>query len=175
MKTKKHLVFTVLFLSYLLFSACSNRKPDASDNNPFGIASTTETQILQPCHWSFAVEQSADGEAMLVSTAKLDSGWHLYSQHISNKGPRTEFVYDSLSTYKLSGDTQEGESSKEYNPYLEMDVLYFEKEAVFKQKVDVLSTMDFTIAGTIDYMVCLDQSQCVHLNEEFSFNVKGNP
>jgi thiol:disulfide interchange protein DsbD len=80
MRTKKHLVLTVLFLSCLLFSSCSNKKPDATENNPFGIASTAETQILQPCHWSFTVEQSADGEAMLVSTAKLDSGWHLYSQ-----------------------------------------------------------------------------------------------
>lgn len=177
MKIKReHLLFTVLSLSYLTFSSCSNKKPDANnkEDNPFGIASNAATGILQPCHWSFTVEQSAAGEAILVSTAKLDSGWHLYSQHLSDKGPRTEFIYDSLNTYKLSGDTQEDKPDKEYNPYLEMEVLYFEKEAIFKQKIDVLSTMDFTIAGTIDYMVCRDQSQCVHANDEFSFNVKGN-
>jgi thiol:disulfide interchange protein DsbD len=178
MKIKKYLgLLTVLFLSYLTFSSCSNKKPDANnkEDNPFGITSNTGTQILQPCHWSFSVEQSDNGEAILVSTAKLDSGWHLYSQHISDNGPRTEFAYDSLDTYKFLGDTQEGKPSKEYNPYLEMEVLYFEKEAVFKQKIEVLGKMDFTIAGTIDYMVCLDQSQCVHSDEEFSFQVKGNP
>lgn len=58
-------------------------------------------QILQPCHWSFTVEQSATGEAILVSTAKLDSGWHLYSQHIPDTDPRTEFAYDSLDTYNF--------------------------------------------------------------------------
>lgn len=178
MKIKKYLwLLTVLFLSYLTFSSCSNKKPDANnkEDNPFGITSNTGTQILQPCHWSFSVEQSDNGEAILVSTAKLDSGWHLYSQHISDKGPRTEFAYDSLDTYKFLGDTQEGKPSKEYNPYLEMEVLYFEKEAVFKQKIEVLNKMDFAIAGAIDYMVCLDQSQCVHSDEEFSFKVKGNP
>jgi hypothetical protein len=177
MKIKNQLLLTVLFLSYLTFSSCSDKKPDANDKekNPFGITSDTGTQILQPCHWSFTVEQSVNGEAILVSTAKLDSGWHLYSQHISDKGPRTEFAYDSLHTYTFLGDTQEGKPSKENNPYLEMEVLYFEKEAVFKQKIEVLSKMDFTIAGTIDYMVCLDQSQCVHSDEEFSFKVKGNP
>ena len=178
MKIKKNqLLLTVFFLSYLTFSSCSDKKPDANDKekNPFGITSDTGTQILQPSHWSFTVEQSVNGEAILVSTAKLDSGWHLYSQHISDKGPRTEFAYDSLDTYKFLGDTQEGKPSKEYNPYLEMEVLYFEKEAVFKQKIEVLSKMDFIIAGTIDYMVCLDQSQCVHSDEEFSFKVKGNP
>ena len=173
MKTKKHLVLTVMFLSYLIFFSCSTKKPDANEEkNPFGIAADTASQILQPCHWSFAVEQSVNGEAILVSTAKLDSGWHLYSQHIPDKGPQTKFAYDSLSTYKLVGPTEEGKSSKEYNPYLEMEVLYFEKEAVFKQKIKVLSKTDFTITGSIDYMACL--TQCVNSNEEFSFNVKGN-
>src|SRR5438105_2704519 len=104
MKIKNQLMLTVLFLSCLTFSSCSNKKPDANEN-PFGISSDTGSQILQPCHWSFTVEQSENGEAILVSTAKLDSGWHLYSQHIPGKGPKTEFAYDSLSTYKFLGDT----------------------------------------------------------------------
>jgi thiol:disulfide interchange protein DsbD len=177
MKIKNQLLSTILLLSYLLFSSCSDKKPDANDKekNPFGITSKPESQILQPCHWTFTVEQSVNGEVMLISKAKLDSGWHLYSQHISDKGPRTEFAYDSSYTYKLLGNTEEGQPHKEYNPYFEMEVLYFEKEAEFKQKTKVLSKTDFTITGSIDYMVCLDQSQCVHSDEEFSFNVKGNP
>lgn len=173
MKIKNQLLLTVLFLSYLTFSSCSNKKPDAIETeNLLGITSNAETQILQPCHWAFTVEQSGHGEAFLVSTAKLDSGWHLYSQHISGKGPQTKFAYDSLSAYKLLGDTDEGKPGKEYNPYLEMEVLYFENEAVFRQKIKVLSEIDFTITGTIDYMVCL--TQCVVSDEEFSFHVKVN-
>ena len=172
MKTNKHLILTMVFLSYLIFSSCSNKKPDANDMNPFGIDSNIETQILQPCHWSFTVEQSVNGEAILVSTAKLDSGWHLYSQHIWDK-VATKFTYDSLHTDKLIGDTEEGQTIKKYDPNLEMEVLYFEKEAVFRQKIKVPSKMDFTITGTIDYMVCL--TQCVHSDEEFSFNVKRKP
>lgn len=175
MRITNQLLLTVAFLSCLALSSCSHKKSDAIDKekNPFGITSDTETQILQPCHWSFTVEQSVNGEAILVSTAKLDSGWHLYSQHISDKGPQTKFVYDSLSAYKLLGDTEESKPGKEYNPYLEMEVLYFEREAIFRQKIKVLSKKDFTITGTIDYIVCL--TQCVISDEEFSFTVKGNP
>jgi hypothetical protein len=54
-----------------------------------------------------------------------------------------------------------------------MEVRYFETEAVFTQKIKVLSKTDFTINGSIDYMVCL--TQCVNADEEFSFKVKGNP
>ena len=174
MKIKGHLLLTVLFLSCLIFVSCSSKKPDANGkgSNPFGIASDIGTQILQPCHWSFTVEESANGEATLISTAKLDSGWHLYSQHISDK-VSTKFAYDSLVNYKLIGDTEEGKPNKEYNPYLEMEILYFENEAIFKQKIETLSKEDFAINGNIDYMVCL--TKCVISDEEFSFIVKGNP
>ena len=177
MKIKDQLFLLALLLSYFNFSSCSDRKPNSNDKekNPFGGASNAVGQILQPSHWSFTVEQIANGEATLISTVKLDSGWHLYSQQIPDKHVATKFKYDSLSTYKLIGDTEEGKPTKKYDPYLEMEVLYFENAAVFKQKIKVLSKIDFTIAGAIDYLVCLDQSQCVNSDEDFSFNVKGNP
>ncbi len=174
MKIRIQSLLTALFLSYLTFSSCSDKKPDTNDNekNPFGIALNTESQILQPAHWSFAVEQGANGETILVSTAKLDSGWQLYSQQIPDNRIAMEFVYDSLSSYELLGNTEEGIPGKKYDPYLEMEVLYFENEAVFRQKIEVRSKTDFTITGTIDYQVCL--TQCVNADEEFAFTVKGN-
>lgn len=176
MRIKNQLLSTILLLSYLTFSSCSEKKADTSnkEKDPFGSTSNTETKILQPCRWTFTVEQSDNGQAMLVSTAKLDSGWHLYSQHIPGKGPSTEFTYDSLQTYKLIGETEEGEAIKKYDPNLEMEVLYFEREAVFKQKIKIASKSDFIINGAIDYMVCLDQGQCSHFDEEISFTVKGS-
>ncbi len=174
MKIRIQSLLTALLLSYLAFSSCSDKKAEANDKetNPFGIASSMESQILQPCHWTFTVEQSGNGEAILVSTAKLDSGWHLYAQQIPDKRIATSFAYDALSAYQLVGDTEEGKPDKKYDPYLEMEVLYFENEAVFRQKIKVLSKVDFTIAGTIDYRVCL--TQCVNADEEFVFQVKGN-
>jgi thiol:disulfide interchange protein DsbD len=172
------LLTTMLFLSCLIFSNCSRTQPEENNKseNPFGSstnkAGNISTQILRPCRWSYTVEQHSNGEATLISTAKLDSGWHLYSQHLSDK-VSTKFAYADLPNYELVGETEEGRPEKEYNPYLEMEVLYFEKAAVFKQKIKVLSNTDFTVNGTIDYMVCL--TQCVLSDEEFYFNVKGNP
>ena len=159
MKTTNQLLFTALLFSLFAFSSCSNKKPNTSDSakNPFGGSANAVGQILQPSHWSFTVEQSTNGEATLISTVKLDSGWHLYSQQIPDKRVATKFKYDSLSTYKLVGVTEEGKPTKKYDPYLEMEVLYFQNEAVFKQKIEVVDRIDFTITATIDYMVCLDQ------------------
>ena len=55
-----------------------------------------------------------------------------------------------------------------------MEVLYFESDAVFKQKIKLASKGDFIINGAIDYMVCFDHGQCSHFDEEISFTVKGS-
>lgn len=174
MRIENHLMSIVLILRSFMLPSCRERKAgtDEKMKEPFGVTSEMKSQILQPSHWTFEVEQNGHDEATLISTVELDSGWHLYSQHISDK-VATKFAYDSLNTYSLIGVTQEGDAIRKYEPYLEMEVLIFEREAVFKQKVKVISEMDFTITGTVDYMVCLDQSQCVHSDEEFAFNVKG--
>ncbi|MEL7001706.1 MAG: protein-disulfide reductase DsbD domain-containing protein [Bacteroidota bacterium] len=171
METLYKLFLTILLL--ITLSACSDKKSNDTESNPFGSTDNNESNILQPCNWTFTVEESANDEVILISTAKIDSAWHLYSQLIPDKHVRTEFAYESSHNYSLLGNTDEGESHKEYDPYLEMEVLYFERKAEFKQKIKVLSKTGFTIKGTIDYMVC--NTQCVSLDEEFSFTVKGNP
>ena len=173
-RVKRQVLLAMLFLCCLTFSNCGRNKPETYNEevNPFASATNKDsTQILRPCHWTYKVEQSSPGEATLISTAKLNSGWHLYSQHIPDKHIKTKFTYDSLINYKLVGDTEEGKPNKKYEPYLEMEVLYSENEAIFKQKIKVLSKEDFAINGTIDYMVC--HTSCVPSDEEFSFMVKG--
>ncbi len=175
---KKHIVWSgTLFLGCVLFFSCSNTKPDATNTSENAVAVNTVkpvSGILQPCHWTFTVEQSNPGEATLISTARLDSGWHLYAQRNIDVGSLAmKFTYTELPDFKLTGTTEEGKPLTEYDEYLKSDVFYFEKEAVFKQKIKVSGKKDFIIEGTIDYQACL--TQCLTLAEDFSFTVKGNP
>ena len=134
-----------------------------------------QAQVLQPCHWSFKVEQSKPDEATLIFTAKLDSGWHLYSQTLTGDGPiPTKFNINESTDYKLVGQTEEGEPMSEYDKSFDLELKYFEHEAVFKQEIKVLGKKDFDVNGTIDFMVCMEQ--CLFPPaEKFSFKVKGNP
>ena len=134
-----------------------------------------QAQVLEPCHWSFKIEQTKPDEATLIFTAKLDSGWHLYSQFLTGDGPvPTKFNLNASSHYKLSGKTEEGKPLIEYDKNFDMDLKYFEHEAVFKQKINVLSKNDFAVTGTIDYQVCMEQ--CIFPPaKKFSIKVKGNP
>ena len=162
----------------MLFSSCGSHQPEAtnaagaafSDTAGKGGPENIGNRMLAPCKWSFQVEFKNRNEATLISTATIDSGWHLYSQHINDGSLAMEFNYDDSPGYNLIGKTEEGQSLKESDPYLKIEIRYFEKKAVFRQKIRILSNENFRISGTINYKACL--TQCVTSEEDFSFNIR---
>ncbi len=175
---KQSALFVLLFISGLLFYSCNinhagETQTDASAgvaNHPVKYAGKDESAPC--CHWTYEVEQPASGEATLIARVRLDSGWHIYSQHIANASMlATAFTYSASPAYSLDGLTTEVEPYKEYDPYLHIELLYFDKETIFKQKIKILDEKDFIITGTIDYKACL--TECLSMREDFSFKVKG--
>ncbi len=131
-------------------------------------------QILKPVTWSFSNKQVSDTEFDLVLTASIDNSWHLYSQFIADGGPvATSFKFKPSPDYALVGKVTESPKPKKiYEKVFEMEVAFFEKKAVFTQKVK-LKVPDAKIKGTLTFMVC-DDSQCLPPEDlDFSFDVKG--
>jgi thiol:disulfide interchange protein DsbD len=131
---------------------------------------------MNPVKWTYTVVQTNPSTAELVFTAKIDKGWHLYSQYMDEGGPIvTSFVFTAGKTYKLDGKTIEPKPKAEYDEMFKMTVKYFANQAVFKQKIKVLSNKDFSIKGSFEYMVCNDGSCIPFSDNTFEFKVKGNP
>ena len=87
--------------------------------------------------WSFElVQEEGSNEAELVFTARIDEGWHLYSQFLGDDGPiPTQFYFKDSANYERTGPTEEiTPPVLEYDPNFEMELLYFSEEAVFSQK-----------------------------------------
>ena len=51
------------------------------------ITNVVRAQILNPVTWSWKAEPISKGEYKLIFTAKIDKGWHTYSQFIAEGGP----------------------------------------------------------------------------------------
>ena len=50
----------------------------------FLITNIISAQILNPVKWSFESKKISDTEFDLIATAKLDKGWNIYTQNISD-------------------------------------------------------------------------------------------
>lgn len=140
----------------------------------FFISLFTFAQIQDPVKWSYSSKKISDNEAELIITAKIEKGWHLYSQYIAEGGPvKTTFTFNPSPSYKLIGKTTEGKPHEMHDPNFDMDLKYFEDKAVFKQKIKVIDTKPFTIKGVLEFMVC-DDHQCLPPEQpEFEIKVEG--
>ncbi|NBT88035.1 MAG: hypothetical protein EBT51_06975 [Flavobacteriaceae bacterium] len=126
--------------------------------------SVSAQEFINPVQWSVSVVPTDQGHNLIMS-AKIDQGWHLYSQTQFGdefEGPiRTEFYYNaSDSTYVLQGPTQEPEVEPVYDPVFELDVIYFEDEVSFVQPIKIINAQGNTLTAEVYYSVC-DAEKCL--------------
>ena len=135
-------------------------------------ATGMHAQILEPVKWNFSSEQISETEFDLIFKADIDNKWHLYSQDIPMTPPATSFHFEANNNYELLGKTiEESEVIEEYDPNFEMVLKYFSFEAVFKQRVKLLSQSSVQVKGFLEFMCC-DDTRCLPpADVDFEFNL----
>ena len=124
------------------------------------------SQLFEPVEWSTSVEKLSDNEFILMTTATIDEGWHLYSQNVPEDGPipTTFFFEENSSAFKLIGDTKEGEGHTVFDLVFGMEIKYFENQVIFEQQVEILENIP-SITASVEFMVC-DDAKCLPPTEE---------
>ncbi|MFD1315028.1 protein-disulfide reductase DsbD family protein [Namhaeicola litoreus] len=152
---KKHLFFLLLFFSFFALQA----------------------QIFDPVKWETSVNKISDNEYDLTLKAQLESNWHLYAQKIPDNGPiPTTISFEGAGKdFELIGETQEGEGHEAYDEVFEMDIKFFEEEAVFVQKVRLINSDITLIKGSVEFMVCDDKNCLPPTSEQILFQLKLSP
>jgi thiol:disulfide interchange protein DsbD len=137
------------------------------------ITTNAFAQILDPVKWATNVNIISETEYELVTTASIDSDWHLYSQTVPDDGPiPTSFVYEGNGKYLKKGNTKEGQGHTINDPVFEMVIKYFEDKAIFKQRIKLKTKGIFTINAVVEFMVC-DDKQCLPPTEvDLAFEIK---
>jgi thiol:disulfide interchange protein len=138
----------------------------------FLVLTNLSAQILDPVKWSSRVEQKSDTELVLIMDAKIDAGWHLYSQFTPDGGalPAIFNYKDAKGNYQLIGKTVESKYEKEFNDIFEVDEYYFTKSAQFKQTIKVLNPKLKTIKVFLEGQTCID-GKCIQEEENFTFRL----
>ena len=114
--------------------------------------------------WKFTLEKVDDRFANIVATAQLKDGWHVFSvTHDPEKadftGIPTTFIFPKSSDFKPIGKLIDGLPPKKHNDELGLSI-YFEKKAVFKQKIEVLTDKAFDLVFEYSFQIC-DENGCI--------------
>lgn len=123
-------------------------------------------QILNPVKWSSEVKQIKSNEFEIILTAKIDKGWHIFSQTLPETATPipTAIVFDASPAYKLKGKTTELSTPHFMKDVDEVTQLkMYEGTGVFKQLI-ILTGESATVTGSVTYMCC-DDHQCLPPND----------
>ena len=132
-----------------------------------------EAQVHKPVKWHFSTVPLNNREVKLVFTANLEDGWHIYSQHLDEGGPLpTTFRLEPSKDYEpVKTISEESTPVKSYDQTFMMDIVWFEKTAVFTQTVKLLVPVT-TIKGKVEFMACREELCLPPDDVEFSVEVK---
>lgn len=137
----------------------------------FLVSSLGFSQIVEPVQWKTSIEKTSSEEYTVVIKAEIKPKYHLYSLNVKEDGPLpTVFIFEESDNYDLVGTMEEGKGIVVFEPIFNMDVTYFENEAIFKQKIKLKNKRVKKISGEIEYMTCNDSS-CMQGYDDFEINI----
>lgn len=110
-----------------------------------------------PVTWSAVYKGTANSEGEIIITAKIEKGWHTYSQKATDAGPiPTTFTFPKSKDYEIAGKTEESNAHEEYVKAFEATLYVFHDKAEFRQKVKLKSKSALTIPFKVEFMSCND-------------------
>ena len=136
---------------------------------------------------SFTTEAKkiSDTEYDIIFKATIDEGWHMYSlvrnpdcDDTTKKDitcpNATEITFAKSPDYELVGKPTESKPIKEFDKVFEINVLYFEHNATFKQRIKLKTDKTVKISGKFFCQFCTD-SKCSQFqpDKKFTVEIKG--
>lgn len=112
-------------------------------------------QILNPVHWSYCVKPLANNEVELVMTAKIDKGFHIWSQDPGHPDLiPTSFTFKKADGIELIGKIrEEGKLIKEDQSAIDLGIVkYYENQVSFIQKAKIQKAGK--IEWSVEYQTC---------------------
>lgn len=135
-----------------------------------GVYTLSFGQILEPVKWTMSKKSLSNNTYELIFEAAIENNWHLYSQDIAMQPPATLFTFEENDDIELIGDVVEiSEVLEIFDTNFGMKVKYFENEAVFVQKVKILTKNEVLLEGYFEFMSCDDQQCTPPTIEDFEF------
>ncbi len=140
----------------------------------FMVSAFARAQMYNPVKWSTSVEKVSDTEFDLLITAAIEEGWHLYSLDVPENGPIPTSIQweENKDQFRIVGGPKEGEGHVEFDNVFEMNIKYFENEAVFRQRIEKITGEELVISGVLEFMVCDDTSCLPPTEVDLSFDLK---
>jgi DsbC/DsbD-like thiol-disulfide interchange protein len=119
--------------------------------------SAIKAQGQNPVNWFATYKAISATEGEIIITARIEKGWHTYSQRPTEAGPiPTSFQFAPSTQYQLIGKPVETDAHEEFVKAFDAKIFVFTDKAEFKQKIKLSVKAGFNASFKVEYMSCND-------------------
>lgn len=139
------------------------------------IVHTFFAQIKDPVKFTYAINTIDETTYEAVLTARLDKGWHIYSQDLpEDSGIPTEMIVTSKEGITLVGKVVEvGKKYSEFSEAFGAQIVYYSNSVLFKQKFKLKKPeAKATVITEITYQTCDDRVCLAPVTLEFQKTIE---
>ena len=116
-----------------------------------------------PVRWTTQAIQTDTLKFDLIITAEIEEKWHLYATEMPEDGPLpTDFIFNDVA---LTSPLTHSELITGFDPIFEMELSYFDYEAVFYQPISVPDQSVTEVLVDLIYQAC-DDKLCIFRDEQ---------
>ena len=141
----------------------------------FMVVTLSFAQIKDPVDWTYSAKKINATTYELRLTAKIESGWHLYSQTQPDDAiaQPTTISFNKNPLVEFQGKVKEvGKLEQKHEPLFGVDVKQFSNKVDFVQVIKLKAPVKTNISGSVEFMVC-DDTQCLPPStQKFSLALK---
>lgn len=113
--------------------------------------------------WTFVSKKISDKKYEVKITATIQPGWHMYSQNQSADAIvlPTKVTFAKNPLLVISGKPKEvGKLYDQFDKAIQARSKYYSNKVEFIQMVTIKSTVNTSVVGEVEFMVC-DDKQCL--------------
>ncbi len=135
---------------------------------------SVQAKIIDPVKWEVSAKKISDTEYDLFFKASMEGKYHIYSQFLDEDqlGPiPTAFTFEK-GAYKRIGKVEEPEGHEEFDPTWDMKIKFFEKDAIFRQRIKVLPGFQSPLKASITFMACDDKTCFPPETKSYEFDLE---
>lgn len=136
----------------------------------------TKAQVKEPTKWTISIAEKQvkiGDEVELIFTANIDQDWYIYTAVEKDDGPiPAKINLQKNATFQLIGNVILPTNAVEkYDDIFEMKVSTAKKQAIYKQKIKILTEKP-TIKANITFQTCnLTSGLCINGNKNLSIDI----
>ena len=124
-----------------------------------------------PVRWTTQAIQTDTLKFDVIITANIQEKWHLYATEMPEDGPLpTEFIFNDVT---LTSSLTHSELITGFDPIFEMELSYFNDEAMFYQSISVPNRAVTEVLVDLIYQAC-DDKLCIFRDEQLIVSLSGD-